>query len=62
MLKQLVVLSVILAVVYAGNYTWGNRQYNDRLLTREFARKSSSWLKVVTMDVIFPNKTTVSVE
>lgn len=46
--------------VYAENYTWGMRQHNDRLLNRHFANKSSSFLRVVTLDVYYPNKNIVN--
>lgn len=52
-----IVLLVVLAVVYAENYTWGYRQHNDRLLNRTFSRKSSKLFQVVTLDIQFPNKT-----
>lgn len=55
--KVVAVLCLVISCAYAYNYTWGMRQHNDRLLTREYARKSSSMFRVVTLDVYFPNKT-----
>lgn len=55
--KSVAVLCLVLALVYADNYSWGYRQHNDRLLDRKFAIKSSSFARVVTVDVFYPNKT-----
>lgn len=55
--KSAAVLCLVLAFVYADNYSWGYRQHNDRLLDRQFAIKSSSFMRVVTVDLFYPNKT-----
>lgn len=60
MFRFVAILCLFAACVYAENYTWGMRQHNDRLLHREFAYKSSSLLRVVTLDLYYPNKVTVN--
>lgn len=57
MFRGALILCVVLAFVYAENYTWGIRQHNDRLLDRSFAKRSSSFARVVTLDISYPNKT-----
>lgn len=60
--STVVILCLVVAVVYAENYTWGMRQHNDRLLNRTFSKASSKMFRVVTLDVHFPNKTVSAVD
>lgn len=66
MFRGIVILCLIgfvaIGLVCAENYTWGYRHPNDRLLSRLYAEKSSSFMQIVTMDVNFPNKTVSNME
>uniref|UniRef100_A0A1L8DG22 Putative transcription activator mbf2 n=1 Tax=Nyssomyia neivai TaxID=330878 RepID=A0A1L8DG22_9DIPT len=55
----LIVLTVFCGILYAQNHTvqWGTQTFNERMLDRQFVRKSSSWMKVVIEEVTWPNRT-----
>ncbi|GAB0088307.1 probable salivary secreted peptide [Sergentomyia squamirostris] len=52
----LIVLVTFCGVLYAQSHhiQWGNVTHYDILLHRDFVRKSSSWLQVVSTDVNYP--------
>lgn len=53
----LIVLTGFCGILYAQNHTvqWGTQTFNERMLDRQFVRKSSSWMKVVIEELTWPN-------
>lgn len=48
------VLAALLVVTYGYNATWGTIGQYDEIIYTDFIRRSGSFMKVVTQDVIFP--------
>ena len=48
------VFATLFVAAYGYNATWGSVGVHDQIIYTDFIKKSGSFMKVVTQDVVFP--------